>query len=95
MSKDKQTEQYSLYERTRDATIVVSRKNRKLYDFLTYLGMIGSLICLLVGAYRFAVVCVLLTILFMNISLISRTKEQVLDSMVDEDQLERFFNKEK
>lgn len=96
MSKKKtqaEEERYSLYERTRDATIEVAKKNRKAYDLISYLCMMGTLICLLFGQIRFAFVCVLLTLLAMNISLISRTKEGILDSMVSEDQLDRFFNK--
>ena len=89
MSKPK----YSIYERTRDATIVVSKKNRKLYDFLTYLGMLATLFALLFNQTRYAFLSMLLTLLFMNLSLISRTKEQVLESMVTDDQLEKFFNK--
>ena len=88
-------ERYSLYERTRDATIIVARKNRKLYDFITYMGMLGTLVCLLFGQIRFAFVCMLLTLLAMNISLISRTKEGILESMVSEDQMENFFNRQK
>ena len=84
----------TLYESTRDAAVEVAQKNRKLYDFLTYLGMMGTLICLLLGQIRFALVCILLTVLFMNISLISRTKEEILNSMVDRDQIDRFFKKQ-
>ena len=88
-------ERLTLYESTRDATLEVAQKNRKFYDFVSYMGMMRTLICLLFSATRYAFVCMLIAVLMMNISLISRTKEAILESMVSEDQMEKFFNKPK
>lgn len=90
--KSKANEEF--YIRARDATKETVTKNRKFYDFLIYVGMIGTLVCLFFSAIKYSLLCLLLTMLFMMQSLIFRNKEAFLDSMTEKDQLERFFENE-